>query len=592
MAAVQIPAGGGAGQISLLANPLKPRAPLILSKVAVDKLQLKFNQFKANSNAILLGKANQLKKVVPLPNGSIRSSNVEDKDLKKAAIPIKAVPLVTEELPKSMPTNNNNNNFNNSNTKSLIRAKPSSIKALPLPSSQDIITVPAFESMEEKVVMPHLKSTHKALPSLEMLLNGPVKKAQTEPKDQPQQQQQQQERESKAPPRVQELEEAKTQAEATKPALLGEQMPEPKETAPQEPPKPPQPEPKEPQTPPQAEPKETPKPLEPQPKKSLQLQESVLKDSPKSPKLQRSKSLVAVIEETPPRSSSSERRHSVAIMAKEVDVIEQPSAPIETITIEDDDDESEEDDEVLYQKEIILPILPAGITISTTSKSGARSQLVRKNSSVTTLSSSRKTSLTASTSNSDVEEICAPSAKNIAEEISLLPGISIIKAETLPLSKEDFERSLRCDEQVPNTPPSSGASSVASDKGSPGKPGAEPTASTSHRPATKNGEQHRGPGSRTNALKRSMLQNLAMLRWRGHQPAKLQNSSMCFELNRFNLLQLNERCEQRQGPAAYFERALLDRPGRRPTGSIHPLLYLCQRCNCHGPAADFLAPRE
>ncbi|KAH8342060.1 hypothetical protein KR059_010343, partial [Drosophila kikkawai] len=509
VAAVQIPAAGGAGQISLLANPLKPRAPLILSKVAVDKLQLKFNQFKANPKSIVLGKGAQVKSVMSMPS-SIRSSSVGEKDIKNSVIPIKATPLVAEEVPKAMPTNNNNNNYP-SNTKSLIKPKPTSIK-VPLAASQDIITVPAFESMEEKIAMPHLKNNHRALSSLEIMLNGPP--------------------------------------EAHEPS-------KPRQPVAQEPSK----------------------PREPETREPPQLQQLEPKDLPKSPKLQRSKSFVATPEQTPPVAGSSERRHSVAIMAKEVDVIEEPSAPIETITIEDDDDDENEEEPI--RKEIILPILPAGITISTTTKSGVRSQLVRKNSSVTTLSSSRKASSSASsTSNSDVEEIIAP-AKNIEEEISLLPGISIIKAETLPLSKEEFEQSLRCDEQVPNTPPSSGASSVASDTASPSKPAAEPTVSSS---------LHRMPRSRANGLKKRMVQNLPMLRWRGHQPAKLQNSSMCFELNRFNLLQLNERCEQRTGPASYFERALLDRPGRRPSGSIHPLLYLCQRCNCHGPAADFLAP--
>ncbi|KAH8356054.1 hypothetical protein KR200_008884 [Drosophila serrata] len=523
VAAVQIPAAGGSGQISLLANPLKPRAPLILSKVAVDKLQLKFNQFKANPKSIVLGKSNQVKRVMSMPArtniSSIRSSSANEKDSNKSVIPIKSVPLVVEEVPKAMPTNNNNNNNNySSNTKSLIKPKASSIKAVPLPVSQDIIT-PAQEP--------------------------------------------------KTPPKINEPE-AKTSPEQQKPAedILEEEKADTKETV-KEPPKLQQP-----------EPLGDPKPQQPEAREPLQSQQLEAKDMPKSPKLQRSKSFVAVTEQTPTVSSSSERRHSVAIMAKEVDVIEEPSAPIETITIEDDDEDSEEE---LIQKEIILPILPAGITISTTTKSGARSQLVRKNSSVTTLTSSRKTSISvSSTSNSDVEEISTP-AKNIEEEISLLPGISIIKAESLPLSKEDFERSLRCDEQVPNTPPSSGASSVASDTASPSKPPAELSVSSSHR-------QQKAPGSRANVLRKSMVQNLPMLRWRGQQPAKLQNSSMCFELNRFNLLQLNERCEQRLGPASYFERALLDRPDRRPSGSIHPLLYLCQRCNCHGPASDFLAP--
>lgn len=300
------------------------------------------------------------------------------------------------------------------------------------------------------------------------------------------------------------------------------------------------------------------------------------------PKLQRSKSFVGSPEIS---LIACERRHSVAIMAKEVDVIEQPSAPIETITIEDDDDSEEEPIQLTPQpmkKPIVLPILPAGITISTTRRSSGPAA---KN----TISSRKSSS---SSSSSDVVEVPV-SVSKLKEELSLLPGISIVKAESLPLTKEDFERSLRCDEQVPSTPPSSSSSaSVASDLLTPPK-SVEPAAP---RPP-KNGDLHiqealPSPGARANALKKNMHQNLPMLQWRGQQPANLQNSSLRFELNRFNLLQLNERCEPRQGPANYFERALYDRPGRRPSGSVHPLLYLCQRCNCHGPAADFLAPRK
>ncbi|XP_050744496.1 lethal(3)malignant brain tumor-like protein 3 isoform X2 [Drosophila biarmipes] len=475
----------------------------------------------------------------------------------KPTIPVKAMPIAAEELP----TNNN---------MSLIKAKPVAMKAVPLPS-QDMpprqAVAKATTPMEEEMVKPALKPTPKPTPKatlkptpkpVEISLNGPTK-------------------ETKEPVQLQKPE--KKEAPAPQPAVAKEV--------------------------PQSQPAVAKVPPLTQPAVAKDLPPSQPAVPKESPKLQRSKSFVANKPASPV--ANNERRHSVAIMAKEVDVIEQPSAPIETITIEDDDESEEEEQlkqqeqqlkqqeqqqkEKAKQKEIIMPILPAGITISTTSRSAAKPKPVRKDSSVTTISSRTSGS---SSNSSDVEEISHP-AMRIEEELSLRPGISIIKAESLPLTKEDFERSLRCDEQVPRTPPKSSSSasssgSNASDTSSPPKI-ADPLPS---RPSVKNGKNSYDhevvPGAKASSLKKNMMQNLGMLKWRGQQPANLQNSTIRFELNHFNLLQINERCQPRQGPAAYFERALYDRPGRRPSGSIHPLLYLCQRCNCHGPAADFLAP--
>ncbi|KMZ06272.1 uncharacterized protein LOC27207840 [Drosophila simulans] len=532
-APVQIPSTGPGAQVSLLANPLKPRAPLILSKVAVDKLRLKFSQVKSNPNALVLGKANNVKKLLTSPNSSgedkIRSTqnnnklNTSASQLKPVVAPKAAMPIGTEE-----PTTNNNK-------MSLIKAKPAAIKTVPLPS-QEAPIVPAVAPVvtaPEKVdvkptAKPSIKTTPKPTPKpLEISVNGQAKEKKAPAKEQKQ-------KAMDKPPVVKEI----TQRPPSGPKEL--------------------------------------------------------------PKLKRSKSFVS----NHPTSlvANNERRHSVAIMAKEVDVIEQPTAPIETITIEDDDESEEEqqkpkmkespkqkpEKETPKQKQITIPILPAGITISTTT-STAKKKAVRKNSSVTTISSSSSDS----SSNSDVEEV---PAKKTEKELSRLPGISIIKAESLPLSREDFERSLRCDEQVPQTPPKSSASSscgsYASETSPPPKL-ADPKPSS---PPARNGRKandhdaYPPPGSKTNGFKKSMMQNLNMLKWRGQQPANLQNSTVRFELNEFNFLQINERCQPRQGPAAYFERPLYDRPGRRPSGCIHPLLYLCQRCNCHGPAADFLAP--
>lgn len=171
----------------------------------------------------------------------------------------------------------------------------------------------------------------------------------------------------------------------------------------------------------------------------------------------------------------------------------------------------------------------------------------------------------------------------------VLPAkLSILKAETL--TKEEFEQSLHCTESPLQTSPSAMSSTSSSSKSvsSSGTITVTPIARLQ-----KSGvELHAAAAASFSNFRRNMQQNFGMLRWRDQQPGTLPSSNMRFELNRFNLLQLQERCEPRQGPASYFERALFDRPGRRPNSSSHPLLYLCSRCNCHGPASDFLAPRE
>ncbi|KAH8306265.1 hypothetical protein KR018_005387, partial [Drosophila ironensis] len=503
------------GQISLLANPIKPRGPLILSKVAVDKLRLKFNQAKANPAAVIISKAGNVKKVIPVS----QAAGSEDKARTapgnsiigcKPAIPLKTVSIVTDN-----------------STKSVLKLSKPVMKPVTLAPEATAAPAPAAISLTSITpVVPVAPQPVVPLPAPKLPPESAVNGYEPE---------------AIAPPKVQ-------KPEVKKPQELKEL-----------------------------------------PKAERQMASS-------SNKLQRSKSLVG---RSPPSPASGERRHSVAIMAEEEDVIMQPSTPIETITIDDDDSEQEEEQQEpspspppppQQKQAMVMPILPAGITISTTRKSS--------NPPARGAGSSRKSSYS---SNSDVEEVVVP-PKKFKGEFSLLPGISIIKAESLPVSHEDFERSLRCDEQVPNSPSSGSVASGSSDAVSPPKPPAETP--KAQKPPHRNG-QHRmhipipspahlqvAPSPRANALKRSMYQNLAMLQWRGQQqPASLQNSSMRFELNRFNLLQLSERCDQRQGPASYFERSLYDRPDQRPASSAHPLLYLCQRCNCHGPAADFLAPR-
>lgn len=171
----------------------------------------------------------------------------------------------------------------------------------------------------------------------------------------------------------------------------------------------------------------------------------------------------------------------------------------------------------------------------------------------------------------------------------VLPAkLSILKAESL--SKEEFEQSLRCTESTLQTSPSAVSSTSSSSKSA--SSSGTITVTPIARLQKSGVELHAAAAASFSNFRRNMQQNFGMLRWRDQQPGTLPSSNMRFELNRFNLLQLQERCEPRLGPASYFERALFDRPGRRPNSSSHPLLYLCSRCNCHGPASDFLAPRE
>ncbi|XP_034664701.1 uncharacterized protein LOC117899050 isoform X1 [Drosophila subobscura] len=308
--------------------------------------------------------------------------------------------------------------------------------------------------------------------------------------------------------------------------------------------------------------------------------------------------------------------------------------PIVTITIDTDDSDDEGEKEqsaklppILSTAALTVTALPGSArrtstpnSISTSTNTGTAPRGIsstggslsmlesrknsRKNSSTsnggTTMSSYRKSShgsISISSSscslNSDVEEIVVPAKKRKEEPAThtKTQTISIVKAESV--SNEDFERSLRCEESLVHSPESSGPR-ASSAKVPQRRPVPLPTQNGQHQAKAHKTTFVMIPtppaGANAMSMKKAMLNNLQMLRWRPQQPASLQNSSLRFDINRYSLLQLNERCEPRHGPASYFERALFDRPGRRPTDSLHPLLYLCQRCNCHGPAADFLAP--
>ncbi|EDW82940.2 uncharacterized protein Dwil_GK22590 [Drosophila willistoni] len=489
------------GQISLLANS---RAPVILSKAAVDKLRMKFNQAKANPSAILL-------------------------------------------------SNNKNHNNNNNNNKIPPKIKPMPpVKTMSKPD-------PTPDTVPAATTAPPVTPTQTVAPTQTVTPSQAVPPTQSA---------------------TSVLDVAPGPTAATAPSITA--LPSLTLMKVQ---------------------KATIAPLVKQ-RDLPTLGPAVIGVKKVPHKLQRSKSFAATEQSSP----GSERRHSVAIMAKEVDVIEQPRT-IETITIDDDDDD-DFDDSDQEDKQATKPQKPIinkpTVTVTTKTKTPTCTPTPtpissRKNSStsastLSSISSSRRSS------SSDVEEIHAEqSEKKFKKEepTAAIPSISILKAETLNLSNEDFERSLRCDEQVS---PSSSSSSSASIKpkqknsvtsSSPPGSSSGPTLSVNetqaaNRPNTSSGGR---PSLILNNLKRSVLQTLPMVRWRGQQPGQLPNSTLRFELNRLNLLQLNERCEPRQGPANYFERSLFDRPDRRPTATADPLLYLCQRCNCHGPAADFLAPR-
>ncbi|XP_060647365.1 polyglutamine-repeat protein pqn-41 isoform X2 [Drosophila nasuta] len=329
-------------------------------------------------------------------------------------------------------------------------------------------------------------------------------------------------------------------------------------------------------------------------------------------KLQRSKSLAgnmvaaAAVQAANTQSNATERRHSVAIMSKEVDVVEQPIA-IETITIDDDDDE-EEEQKLPQQQQQQEQQQQQQLLLTTPSTQTSRKSSTASRSSIASIASSHTTGSTSS-----LEMIILPPATVTpaakAEQPEKRPQeqqlakISIVKAETLPVSKEDFEKSLHCPEQVEqNSPPCavkktapSSTSTVASSSSS-SSSSITTTGSITLTPINRllNQEQPQAddvPFDKKSDYKRNMQLTFGMLTWQDQQPSTLDSSTMRFTLNRYNLLQVAERCKPRQPPSNYFDRALFDRTTKRPTTSSHPLLYLCSRCNCHGPASDFLAPR-
>ncbi|KAH8407067.1 hypothetical protein KR222_005580, partial [Zaprionus bogoriensis] len=516
------PDNSAAAQISLISNPIKSRAPFILSKAAVEKIRVKFGQVQAhaNSGALILTKTLKY-------NGNKSGNNSKpatQQQHHQKAVTVEAAAAVTPTSP----------------TQATPKPKPMPAPMpvpIPMPAPMPApMPMPMPMPAKANVIMPELKIS----PMPAVNLNGAkimkvpggalavvVPTAITTP--------------------------AVPLAVSTKTTASGKQ----------------------------------------------QQQQG-------SPKLQRSKSLAGGSAEDADvvciQSNSPERRHSVAIMSKEVDVVETPKA-IETITIDDDDSEEEKEPEPVQQQkppqQQHQQLPQPQVRERTPSGQNSRKNSTTSRSSITSSSSDLEI-ITPLTLNSPKQQQSQQPQQQPQQQQQLpqkqeqlstkeQPGVvklSILKAESV--SKEDFEKSLLCNEPTLQTSPSS-SSTCSSTKSSSGT-----SASITVKPLSRlqrKGLELQAAAVSLSNFKRNMQSNFGMLRWRDQQPGTLASSTMRFELNRFNLLQLAERCETRHGPASYFERALFDRPGRRPNSSSHPLLYLCSRCNCHGPASDFLAPR-
>ncbi|XP_028897394.2 lethal(3)malignant brain tumor-like protein 3 isoform X2 [Zeugodacus cucurbitae] len=87
-----------------------------------------------------------------------------------------------------------------------------------------------------------------------------------------------------------------------------------------------------------------------------------------------------------------------------------------------------------------------------------------------------------------------------------------------------------------------------------------------------------------------MLSNFNMLTW-NQRVGNARGTNMRFQLNEFNLIEINERCSPRTRIYTAYEKPIYERESvPYLSESDKGLLYLCRRCNCHGPALDFLAP--
>ncbi|XP_067614701.1 uncharacterized protein l(3)mbt [Eurosta solidaginis] len=87
-----------------------------------------------------------------------------------------------------------------------------------------------------------------------------------------------------------------------------------------------------------------------------------------------------------------------------------------------------------------------------------------------------------------------------------------------------------------------------------------------------------------------MLANFNMLTW-NQRIGSARGTNMRFQLNEFNLIEINERCSPRTRIHTAYEKPIYERESVPNLSEKNKgLLYLCRQCNCHGPALDFLAP--
>ncbi|XP_017473375.1 PREDICTED: lethal(3)malignant brain tumor-like protein 3 isoform X2 [Rhagoletis zephyria] len=170
-------------------------------------------------------------------------------------------------------------------------------------------------------------------------------------------------------------------------------------------------------------------------------------------------------------------------------------------------------------------------------------------------------------------------------------------------TQDSLEKSLYCDEKISlsstssastsssrqslhdDIPTSSNAitsKSTALRSNQPSTSAAAGIASTAMVPTTSSED------SLSSALK--MLASFNMLTW-NQRIGGAHGTNMRFQLNEFNLIEINERCSPRTRIHAAYEKPIYERESAPYLSEKNDgLLYLCRRCNCHGPALDFLAP--
>ncbi|XP_055837179.1 lethal(3)malignant brain tumor-like protein 3 [Episyrphus balteatus] len=86
-----------------------------------------------------------------------------------------------------------------------------------------------------------------------------------------------------------------------------------------------------------------------------------------------------------------------------------------------------------------------------------------------------------------------------------------------------------------------------------------------------------------------MLSTFNMLTWK-ERVGMCKQSEMKFQLNELNLVQIAEKCQQRNKVHTAYEKPIFERDSTAKAKNYSDALYCCRRCECHGAAVDFLAP--